>query len=46
MASRGIQSGDGSSTQIDEVSYDPGTGDISWDCKLSKPMKLTFELHG
>ena len=42
----GTQSGDGSSSEIDEISYDAATGDIHWGYKITKPMKLTLQFTG
>jgi cytochrome P450 len=43
---QGTQSGDGMSTDIDEIAYDAGTGDISWGYKITKPMKMTLKFTG
>ncbi len=42
----GEQSGDGTTTQIEEIAYDAGTGALRWVNKVTKPMKLKLEFTG
>ncbi|MAR90342.1 MAG: hypothetical protein SV765_16970 [Pseudomonadota bacterium] len=42
----GVQSGDGSSDVIDEITYDSSTGEIFWINKIKKPMKLKLQFKG
>ncbi len=42
----GEQSGEGSTTPIEQASYDSNTGNISWSNKVTKPMKITSTFSG
>lgn len=42
----GTQSGEGSTSPIQEITYDSATGAITWINKISKPMKMTLKFSG
>ncbi len=42
----GTQSGEGMSNEVEEITYDAATGDISWAYRITKPMKLTLKFTG
>ncbi len=42
----GEQSGDGTTTPIEDISYDSASGDVRWVNKIAKPMKLKLEFTG
>jgi len=42
----GTQSGEGSTTVIDNASYDRATGAITWSNKVTKPIKITSTFAG
>ncbi len=42
----GTQTGDGTSTDIQEIHYEPETGKVQWINKISKPMKMTLTFNG
>jgi hypothetical protein len=39
----GTQSGEGLTSQIQQISYDSATGNIAWSNQIAKPMKLTLQ---
>ncbi|GAB3115097.1 cytochrome P450 [Aestuariicella hydrocarbonica] len=42
----GEQTGEGTTTVIEEIAYNPATGDVTWINKISKPMKMTLKFTG
>lgn len=42
----GSQSGEGVTTQIQQISYDSATGSIAWSNQITQPMKLTLQFTG
>jgi cytochrome P450 len=42
----GMQSGEGTTTTIDDVSYDNRSGNIAWTNKIDKPIKMTLKFSG
>ena len=42
----GTQSGDGTSSAIEDITYDRGSGNIAWTNKIDKPMKMTVKFSG
>jgi len=43
---KGTQTGDGSTTELDLIQYDPSTGAIEWGSQIKKPMKLKITFTG
>lgn len=42
----GTQSGEGSTSTIEEIFYAPGSGAIEWTSKIDKPIKMTLKFSG
>jgi hypothetical protein len=42
----GTQSGDGTSSAIEDATYDRASGSIAWTNKVDKPMKMTVKFAG
>lgn len=42
----GTQTGEGTTTIIGEMTYNPTTGDVAWVNKIRKPMKMTLTFTG
>ncbi len=42
----GSQTGEGTTTPVEAISYDPDTGRIAWTNKIKKPMKMTLKFSG
>ena len=42
----GEQSGEGSTSVVEQASYDSNTGNITWSNKVTKPMKITSTFSG
>lgn len=45
-ALEGFQSGDGESSDIDEITYDNVTGNVFWINKIKKPLKIKLQFKG
>jgi len=42
----GIQSGEGSESAVESLSYDAATGKIEWTNRIAKPMKMSLKFAG